>query len=53
MCRAYLAQLCMLVRHGQSKQADKDKILVELYRYRRILHLNWTMKVPSRKKAKY
>ena len=38
----------MLARHA-IKTTDKDKMLTfEMYRHRKILHLNWTMKVTSR-----
>src|SRR6218665_240367 len=43
----------MLVRHGQLKKTDKDKSLAfEMYCYRRMLHLNWTMKVTNKEVRK-
>src|SRR6218665_3021350 len=50
---AYLAQLCMLVRHGQLKRLIRIRFWpLKCTDYRRMLHLNWTMKVTNKEVRK-
>src|SRR6218665_3124520 len=49
---AYLAQLCMLVRDGQLKRLIRIRFWPLKCTARRMLHLNWTMKVTNKEVRK-